>query len=162
MKDGQAGSQTFGCRMPAPRSERAADREPRTAEDTRSRLDQLCRAESRCSAARDLSRDALAWVGISPAGGAEACQAVNREQDGLSERRGVPSFHDSLPDTGGFTIHFVGRFVAASFGRRVSGKRVPMVASPRRLRLDSDGKRFARLFFQPVLVCWALKSTGGR
>jgi uncharacterized membrane protein len=27
--------------------------------------------------------------------------------------------------------------------------------------LDSDAKRFARLFFQPVLVAWALWSTGG-
>ena len=26
--------------------------------------------------------------------------------------------------------------------------------------LDTDGKRFARLFFQPVLVAWALHSTG--
>jgi uncharacterized membrane protein len=26
--------------------------------------------------------------------------------------------------------------------------------------LDTDGKRFMRLFFQPVLVYWALKSTG--
>ena len=26
--------------------------------------------------------------------------------------------------------------------------------------LDTDGKRFARLFFQPVLIYWALKSTG--
>jgi uncharacterized membrane protein len=26
--------------------------------------------------------------------------------------------------------------------------------------LDTDGKRFARLFFQPVLVAWALWSTG--
>jgi len=26
--------------------------------------------------------------------------------------------------------------------------------------LNTDGKRFARLFFQPVLVFWALKSTG--
>src|SRR5688572_9028833 len=26
--------------------------------------------------------------------------------------------------------------------------------------LDSDGKRFARLFFQPLLVAWALHSTG--
>jgi uncharacterized membrane protein len=26
--------------------------------------------------------------------------------------------------------------------------------------LDSDGERFARLFFQPVLVIWALGSTG--
>ena len=26
--------------------------------------------------------------------------------------------------------------------------------------LDTDGKRFARLFFQPVLIWWALKSTG--
>jgi uncharacterized membrane protein len=25
--------------------------------------------------------------------------------------------------------------------------------------LDTDGKRFARLFFQPILVYWALKST---
>lgn len=25
--------------------------------------------------------------------------------------------------------------------------------------LDTDGKRFARLFFQPVLIYWALKST---
>lgn len=25
--------------------------------------------------------------------------------------------------------------------------------------LNTDGKRFLRLFFQPVLVCWALKST---
>lgn len=27
--------------------------------------------------------------------------------------------------------------------------------------LDSDGKRFARLFFQPLLVLWAIKSTDG-
>jgi uncharacterized membrane protein len=27
--------------------------------------------------------------------------------------------------------------------------------------LDSDAKRFARLFFQPLLVVWALWSTGG-
>lgn len=27
--------------------------------------------------------------------------------------------------------------------------------------LDTDTKRFARLFFQPVLVAWALWSTGG-
>lgn len=27
--------------------------------------------------------------------------------------------------------------------------------------LDSDGKRFARLFFQPALVAWALWSTHG-
>jgi uncharacterized membrane protein len=27
--------------------------------------------------------------------------------------------------------------------------------------LDSDGARFARLWFQPVLVAWALWSTGG-
>jgi uncharacterized membrane protein len=27
--------------------------------------------------------------------------------------------------------------------------------------LDTDGKRFARLFFQPLLVLWALWSTGG-
>jgi uncharacterized membrane protein len=27
--------------------------------------------------------------------------------------------------------------------------------------LDTDAKRFARLFFQPVLVAWALWSTGG-
>ena len=26
--------------------------------------------------------------------------------------------------------------------------------------LDTDSKRFARLFFQPVLIWWALKSTG--
>lgn len=26
--------------------------------------------------------------------------------------------------------------------------------------LDTDGKRFARLFFQPALVAWALHSTG--
>ena len=26
--------------------------------------------------------------------------------------------------------------------------------------LDTDGKRFARLFFQPLLVAWALQSTG--
>ncbi|MDF2515325.1 MAG: hypothetical protein K0R59_621 [Sphingobacterium sp.] len=28
--------------------------------------------------------------------------------------------------------------------------------------LDSDGKRLARLFFQPILVLWALKSTSKR
>ena len=27
--------------------------------------------------------------------------------------------------------------------------------------LDTDAKRFARLFFQPVLVAWALVATGG-
>lgn len=28
--------------------------------------------------------------------------------------------------------------------------------------LDSDGKRLARLFFQPILILWALKSTSKR
>ena len=28
--------------------------------------------------------------------------------------------------------------------------------------LDTDGKRFARLFFQPVLMYWAIKSTDRR
>jgi hypothetical protein len=30
------------------------------------------------------------------------------------------------------------------------------------LGLDTDGKRFARLFLQPVLVYWALKRTERR
>ncbi|HWK57017.1 MAG TPA: hypothetical protein VNQ80_06760 [Parapedobacter sp.] len=31
---------------------------------------------------------------------------------------------------------------------------------PRRVPLDTDAKRLARLFFQPVLVVWALWSSG--
>ena len=44
--------------------------------------------------------------------------------------------------------------------RDLSGQRRPVPRREGRLGLDTDRKRLVRLFFQPVLVLWALWSTG--
>jgi uncharacterized membrane protein len=56
----------------------------------------------------------------------------------------------------------VGRFVAAFFAAVFPGNLSQWWNRRDAFGLDSDNKRFARLFFQPVLIYWALKSTEGR
>ncbi|UKT65630.1 DoxX family protein [Pedobacter mucosus] len=51
--------------------------------------------------------------------------------------------------------------VAASFFTAVFPGNISQYTNKRTaFGLDTDGKRFMRLFFQPVLIYWALKSTG--
>ncbi|RYF78465.1 MAG: hypothetical protein EOO39_01365 [Cytophagaceae bacterium] len=53
--------------------------------------------------------------------------------------------------------------VAASFFTAVFPGNISQYVNHRSaFGLDTDGKRFARLFFQPVLVYWALKSTASK
>jgi uncharacterized membrane protein len=54
----------------------------------------------------------------------------------------------------------VGWIVAAFFVVIFPGNVAQLVEGTDAFGLDSDGKRFVRLFFQPVLVAWALWSTG--
>ncbi|MFM7534985.1 MAG: DoxX family membrane protein [Acidimicrobiales bacterium] len=54
----------------------------------------------------------------------------------------------------------VGWVVAAFFVAIFPGNIAQWVEGTDAFGLDSDGARFARLFFQPVLVVWALWSTG--
>ncbi|GLU51226.1 DoxX family protein [Dyadobacter frigoris] len=54
----------------------------------------------------------------------------------------------------------VGKVAAAFFTAVFPGNIAQLVNKRSAFGLDTDGKRFARLFFQPVLVYWALKSTG--
>lgn len=54
----------------------------------------------------------------------------------------------------------VGWAVAAFFVVIFPGNIAQFVERTDAFGLDSDAKRFARLFFQPVLVAWALWSTG--
>lgn len=54
----------------------------------------------------------------------------------------------------------VGTVVAAFFVAVFPGNVAQWVEGNDAFGLDTDGKRFARLFFQPVLVAWALWSTG--
>ena len=54
----------------------------------------------------------------------------------------------------------VGTIVAAFFVVIFPGNIAQWVEGTDAFGLDTDGKRFARLFFQPVLVIWALGSTG--
>lgn len=54
----------------------------------------------------------------------------------------------------------VGTVVAAFFVVIFPGNVAQWVEGTDAFGLDSDGKRFARLFFQPVLVVWALGATG--
>lgn len=56
----------------------------------------------------------------------------------------------------------VGKIAAAFFTAVFPGNISQLVNKRSAFGLDTDGKRFARLFFQPVLVYWALKSTSKR
>lgn len=53
----------------------------------------------------------------------------------------------------------VGKIAAAFFVGVFPGNIAQLVNQRNAFGLDTDKKRFARLFFQPVLVYWALKST---
>ncbi|TDE17165.1 DoxX family protein [Dyadobacter psychrotolerans] len=53
----------------------------------------------------------------------------------------------------------VGKIAAAFFTAVFPGNLSQLVNHRDAFGLDSDKKRFGRLFFQPVLVWWALKST---
>jgi uncharacterized membrane protein len=54
----------------------------------------------------------------------------------------------------------IGKVAAAFFTAVFPGNIAQLVNKRSAFGLDTDGKRFARLFFQPALVYWALKSTG--
>ena len=54
----------------------------------------------------------------------------------------------------------VGKIAAAFFTAVFPGNISQLVNKKDAFGLDTDNKRFARLFFQPVLVWWALGSTG--
>ena len=54
----------------------------------------------------------------------------------------------------------VGTLAAAFFVVIFPGNVAQWVEGTDAFGLDTDGKRFVRLFFQPVLVIWALGSTG--
>ncbi len=54
----------------------------------------------------------------------------------------------------------VGLLVAAFFIAVFPGNISQYLTHTAAFGLDTDAKRFARLFFQPVLVAWALWSTG--
>jgi uncharacterized membrane protein len=53
----------------------------------------------------------------------------------------------------------VGKIAAAFFTAVFLGNIAQFTHHRNAFGLDTDAKRFARLFFQPVLVYWALKST---
>lgn len=53
----------------------------------------------------------------------------------------------------------VGRVAAAFFAAVFPGNIAQYVHHRDAFGLDTDQKRFARLFFQPALIYWALKST---
>ena len=55
----------------------------------------------------------------------------------------------------------VGKVAAAFFTAVFPGNVSQWLHHRDAFGLDTDRKRFARLFFQPVLVYWALKSTEG-
>ena len=55
----------------------------------------------------------------------------------------------------------VGKVAAAFFTVIFPGNVSQLIHHRDAFGLDTDRKRFARLFFQPVLVYWALKSTEG-
>lgn len=56
----------------------------------------------------------------------------------------------------------VGKVAAAFFTAVFPGNVSQYVNRRSAFGLDTDRKRFGRLFFQPVLIYWALKSTNGR
>ena len=53
----------------------------------------------------------------------------------------------------------LGKIAAGLFTAVFPGNISQFIQSRNAFGLDTDAKRFARLFFQPVLVYWALKST---
>lgn len=53
----------------------------------------------------------------------------------------------------------VGKVAAGFFAAVFPGNISQFVNRRDAFGLDTDGKRFARLFFQPVLIYWALKSS---
>ncbi|MDB5327841.1 MAG: hypothetical protein JWM57_3410 [Phycisphaerales bacterium] len=53
----------------------------------------------------------------------------------------------------------IGQVAAAFFTAVFPGNVSQYVSCRRAFGLDTDSKRFARLFFQPALVYWAIKST---
>lgn len=55
----------------------------------------------------------------------------------------------------------IGKIAAAFFIAVFPGNISQYVNRRSAFGLDTDEKRFARLFFQPLLVLWALKSTDG-
>lgn len=55
----------------------------------------------------------------------------------------------------------IGVLAAGFFVAVFPGNIAQLVERQDAFGLDTDAKRFARLFFQPVLVAWALWSTGG-
>lgn len=61
----------------------------------------------------------------------------------------VPRKHEAL----------MGKIAAAFFVAVFPGNISQYIHHRDAFGLDTDGKRFARLFFQPALVYWALKST---
>jgi len=56
----------------------------------------------------------------------------------------------------------VGKLAAVFFTAVFPGNISQYVHKRSAFGLNSDKKRFARLFFQPVLILWALKSTGSQ
>lgn len=58
------------------------------------------------------------------------------------------------------TEKLVGKVTAAFFTAIFPGNISQYVNRRSAFGLDTDNKRLARLFFQPLLVYWALKSTG--
>jgi len=54
----------------------------------------------------------------------------------------------------------IGRIAAGLFVAVFPGNIAQYTNKRSAFGLDTDAKRFARLFFQPVLIYWALKSTG--
>ena len=56
----------------------------------------------------------------------------------------------------------IGKIAAAFFVAVFPGNISQYVNQRSAFGLDTDAKRFARLFFQPLLVAWALKSTDNK
>ena len=56
----------------------------------------------------------------------------------------------------------VGKIAAAFFGAVFPGNISQYTHHRNAFGLNTDNKRLARLFFQPVLIYWALKSTGDK
>jgi uncharacterized membrane protein len=55
--------------------------------------------------------------------------------------------------------HTVGKIAAAFFAAVFPGNVAQYTHNRSAFGLNTNGKRLARLFFQPVLIYWALKST---
>jgi uncharacterized membrane protein len=68
----------------------------------------------------------------------------------------------SLMLTDGSRRAALGKFAAAFFAAVFPGNVSQWLNRRDAFGLDTDNKRLARLFFQPVLIYWALKSTERR